>query len=125
GEIFRQPELATTLRKLVEAEATALRAGQSRKQAIQAAYDRFYEGDIAREIVRAVREEGGLFTLDDLANWKVKIEQPLSTTYKGIEIFKLREWQQGPVMLQALNILETLDLKALRYNSAPYIHTLY
>jgi gamma-glutamyltranspeptidase/glutathione hydrolase len=125
GEIFRQPDLAATLRKLVEAEQNALRAGLSRKQAIQAAYDRFYKGDIAHEIVRGVREEGGLFTLADLANWKVKIEQPLSTQYKGIEVFKLREWQQGPAMLQALNILETVDLRALGYNSPRYVHTIY
>jgi len=125
GEIFRQPDLAATLRKLVEAEQAALRAGKSRKEAIMAAYDRFYKGDIAQELVRGVREEGGLFTIEDLANWKVKIEEPLSTTYKGIEVYKLREWQQGPVMLQALNILENVDVKSLGYNSAQYIHALY
>jgi len=125
GEIFRQPDLAATLRKLVEAERDALRAGKSRKEAIHAAYDRFYRGDIAEEIVRGVRDEGGLFTRADLANWKVKIEKPLSTHYKGIEVYKLREWQQGPVMLQALNILETLDVKSLGYNSPRYMHTLY
>src|SRR5687768_827639 len=68
GEIFRQPDLAATLRKLVEAERTALRAGKSRKEAIYAAYDRFYRGDIAQEIVRGTREQGGLFTMQDLAN---------------------------------------------------------
>jgi len=125
GEIFRQPDLAATLRKLVENEQAALRQGKSRKEAIMAAYDRFYKGDIAQEIVRAVREEGGLFTMEDLANWKVRIEEPLSTSYKGIEVFKLREWQQGPVMLQALNILENFDLKSLGYNTPQYIHTLY
>src|SRR5262245_46830899 len=103
GEIFRQADLAATLRKLVEAEQTALRAGKSRKEAIMAAYDRFYKGDIAQEIVRGVQEQGGLFTTQDLANWKVKIEEPLSTNYKGIEVYKLKQWQQGPVLLQALN----------------------
>jgi gamma-glutamyltranspeptidase / glutathione hydrolase len=125
GEIFVQRDLAVTLRKLVEAEREARRTGKSRKQAIYAAYDRFYKGDIARELVRGVREEGGLITLDDLARWKVKIEEPLSTDYKGISVYKLPAWQQGPVMLQTLNILENVDLKALGYNSAPYIHTLY
>ncbi len=125
GEIFVQRDLAITLRKLVESEREARRTGKSRKQAIYAAYDRFYKGDIARELVRGVREEGGLFTLDDLARWKVKIEEPLSTDYKGISVYKLPAWQQGPVMLQTLNILENVDLKALGYNSAPYIHTLY
>ena len=125
GELFVQKDLAATLRKLVEAEQSALRAGKSRKQAIYAAYDRFYKGDIAREIVRGVREEGGLFTLDDLAAWRVRIEEPVSTTYKGIEVYKLPFWQQGPAMLQALNILENADLKAMGYNSPRYMHTLY
>ncbi|GIW51210.1 MAG: gamma-glutamyltranspeptidase [Gemmatimonadales bacterium] len=125
GEIFRQPDLAATLRKLVEAEQQALAQGKSRKEAIYAAYDRFYRGDIAREFVRGFREEGGLITLEDLANWEVKIEEPVMTTYKGIEVYKLTHWTQGPVMLQALNILENFDLKAMGYNSARYIHTLY
>jgi len=125
GEIFVQKDLAATWRKLVETEQQALAAGKSRKEAIMAAYDRFYKGDIAREIVRGVREEGGLFTMEDLANWQVKIEEPLSTTYKGITVYKLPIWQQGPVMLQALNILENADLQSMGYNSAKYIHTIY
>jgi gamma-glutamyltranspeptidase / glutathione hydrolase len=125
GEVFRQPELAATLRKLVEAEAAALRAGKGRKPAIYAAYDRFYKGDIAEEIVRSVREQGGLFTLDDLGKWQVKIEEPVSTTYRGVTVYKLTTWVQGPAMLQALNILENMDLKAMGYNSARYIHALY
>ena len=125
GEIFRQPDLAATLRKLVEAERQALRSGKDRRGAIYAAYDRFYKGDIAKDLVRSVRELGGLFTLEDLASWKVKIEEPVHTTYKGIEVYKLTTWVQGPVMLQALNILESFDLKSMGYGSAGYIHTLY
>jgi gamma-glutamyltranspeptidase/glutathione hydrolase len=125
GEIFVQKDLAATLRKLVEAEANALEQGKSRREAIYAAYDRFYKGDIAQEIVRAVREEGGLFTMADLANWKVKIEEPVSVTYKGINVYKLPFWQQGPAMLEALNILEHADLKAMGYNSPKYMHTVY
>jgi gamma-glutamyltranspeptidase / glutathione hydrolase len=125
GEIFRQPDLAATLRKLVATERAALQAGKSRKAAIQAAYDRFYRGDVARELVRGVREEGGLIALEDLARWRVRIEEPVSTTYKGITVYKLPFWQQGPAMLQALNILEQVDLKALGYNSPAYIHALY
>ena len=105
--------------------APRCKAGKSRKEAIYAAYDRFYKGDIARELVRGVQEEGGLITLADLAAWKVRIEEPLSTTYKGITVYKLPIWQQGPVMLQALNILENTDLKSMGYNSPRYIHTLY
>jgi gamma-glutamyltranspeptidase/glutathione hydrolase len=125
GEIFRQPDLAETLRKLVEAERRALAAGKDRKAAIYAAYERFYRGDIAHDLVGAVRELGGLFTAEDLANWRVKIEEPVHTSYKGIEVYKLTTWVQGPVMLQALNILENFDLKAMGYDSARYIHTLY
>jgi gamma-glutamyltranspeptidase / glutathione hydrolase len=125
GEIFRQPELRATLQKLVDAEAAALAAGKDRKAAIYAAYERFYKGDIAEEIVRATREHGGLFTREDLANWEVRIEDPVSTSYRGIDVYKLTTWTQGPVMLQALNLLEGFDLKAMGYNSTRYIHTLY
>jgi gamma-glutamyltranspeptidase / glutathione hydrolase len=125
GEIFRQPELKATLEKLVEAEAKALAEGKSRKDAIYAAYERFYRGDIAAEIVRATREHGGLFTAEDLANWEVKIEAPVSTNYRGIDVYKLTTWTQGPVLLQALNILEGFDLRAMGYNSTRYVHTLY
>jgi gamma-glutamyltranspeptidase/glutathione hydrolase len=125
GQVFVQKDLAGTLRKLVEAERVALKQGKSRKDAILAAYDRFYTGDIARELVRGAREEGGLITLDDLARWSVRIEEPVRTTYRGIDVYKLQFWQQGPAMLQALNILENADLKAMGYNSPKYIHTLY
>ena len=125
GEIFHQPDLAATLRKLVEAEQKALKDGKDRKAAIYAAYDRFYKGDIAHDLVKAVRELGGLFTIEDLANWKVKIEEPVRTSYKGIDVYKLDTWVQGPVMLQTLNILENFDLKSMGYDSARYIHTLY
>ncbi|MFN2286912.1 MAG: gamma-glutamyltransferase family protein [Chromatocurvus sp.] len=125
GEIFRQPDLLATLQKLVDAEAEALAAGKTRKQAIYAAYDRFYRGDIAEEIVRANREHGGLFQKQDLANWEVKIEKPVATNYRGIDVYKLTTWTQGPVLLQALNILEGYDLQGMGYNSKRYIHTLY
>src|SRR4051794_1498066 len=125
GEIFRQPDLAATLRKLVDAEQQALAAGKTRREAIQAAYDRFYRGDIARELVRSVREQGGLFTLEDLASWRVRIEEPVHTSYRGIEVYKLNVWQQGPAMLQALNILENFDLKSMGYNSPRYLNTVY
>src|SRR5437667_7893739 len=125
GEIVRKTDLAATLRKLVDAEQQALRQGKSRRDAIMAAYARFYTGDIAQEFVRGVREEGGLITLQDLASWKVKIEEPVLTTYRGIDVYKLQPWSQGPAMLEALNILENFDLKAMGYNSARYVHTVY
>lgn len=125
GEIFVQKDLLAMLTKLVEAEQTALKKKKTRKEAIYAAYDRFYKGDIAREFVRGSSEQGGLISEGDLAQWKVKIEEPLMTTYRGIEVYKLQQWSQGPVMLQTLNILENFDLKEMGYNSTKYIHTLY
>jgi len=125
GEVLKQPDLLDTLKKLVAAEQQALAKGKSRKEAIYAAYDRFYKGDIAREFVRGAQEQGGLITMNDLANWKAYIEKPVMTLYKGIEVYKLTCWVQGPVLLQMLNMLENLDIKAMGFNSAKYIHTLY
>ncbi|MCY4400115.1 MAG: gamma-glutamyltransferase [Gemmatimonadetes bacterium] len=125
GEIFVQDDLARTLEKLIEAEAEALAAGASRRDAIMAAYDRFYRGDIAEEFVRGSREQGGLHTVEDLANWQVYLEEPVMASYKGIDVYKLTTWVQGPVLLQALNILEGLDVGAMGYNSTRYIHALY
>jgi gamma-glutamyltranspeptidase/glutathione hydrolase len=125
GEIFHQKDLAATLRKLVDAEQKALAAGKDRKAAIMAAYDRFYRGDVAADLVRGVQEAGGLITLEDLDRWRVHLEEPVHTNYKGIEVYKLTTWVQGPVMLQTLNILENFDLQAMGYNSARYIHTVY
>ena len=125
GEVFKQPDLLATLQKLVDAETKALKKGKSRKNAIYAAYDRFYKGDIAKEFVRGTQEQGGLITMDDLANWQVYLEEPVSTNYKGIDVYKLTTWVQGPVMLQALNMIEMFDLKAMGYNSARYMHTVY
>lgn len=125
GEVFRQHDLKATLEKLVEAERTALDNGLDRKAAIYAAYDRFYRGDIAEELVRSTQEQGGLITMQDLDQWQVHIEEPVKTTYRGIEVYKLTTWVQGPVMLQALNILENFDIAAMGYNTTRYIHTLY
>lgn len=125
GEIFVQKDLAATWRKLVDAEQTALAQGKSRKAAIYAAYDRFYKGDIARELVRGAREDGALFTMADLANWKVRIEEPLHVSYEGIDVYKLPIWEQGPVMLQSLELLSNTNVKEMGYNSPKYIHTLY
>ncbi|MCA1563675.1 MAG: gamma-glutamyltransferase [Acidobacteria bacterium] len=125
GEIFKQADLAATLKKLVETEQKALSAGKNRKEAIYAAYDRFYKGDIAQEFARGSQEMGGLHTPEDLAKWKVHIEEPVMTDYKGIQVYKLAAWTQGPALLQSLNLLENVDLKSMGYNSARYVHALY
>ncbi len=125
GEIFVQKDLLATLTKMVAAETAALKKGLGRKAAIMAAYDRFYKGDIAQEFVRGAREQGGLITMKDLAAWKPIEEQPTKVSYKGIDVYKLQQWTQGPMLLQSLNILEHFDLKAMGYNSAQYINTIY
>src|SRR6186713_324193 len=125
GEIFVQKDLLETLTKMVQAEQNALKQKKSRKDAIMAAYDRFYKGDIAKECVRGCQEQGGLITMEDLAKWKPIEEEPMHVNYKGIEVYKLQQWTQGPALLQSLNILENFDLKAMGYNSSKYIHTIY
>ena len=122
GELLVQAGLAATMLQMVEAAGWK---GGDRQSGIRAAKDVFYRGDIAEELVAATRAAGGLFTLDDLDQWKVYVEDPVSTSYKDIEVYKLNHWVQGPVMLQTLNILEDVDLKGMGYNSAPYMHALY
>jgi len=125
GEIFVQKDLLETLTKMVSTEQEALKKGKSRKEAIWAAYDRFYKGDIAKEFVRGCQEQGGLITMEDLAKWRPVEEEPLHVNYKGVEVYKMQQWTQGPMLLQSLNILENFDLKSMGYNSPKYIHTVY
>lgn len=127
GEVFRQPDLLATLEKLVEAEREALEAGRTREEAIQAAYDRFYRGDIAEQIVESTQAAGGLFTMEDLDEWQVHIEEPVTASYEGIDVHKLTSWTQGPALLQMLNMLEEIDtdVSEMDYNSTEYIHALY
>ena len=125
GEIFIQKDLQNTLLKLIETEKSALKKGKNRKEAIYEAYKRFYEGDIADEIARSTQEQGGLITKKDLKNYKVYIEEPLKTSYKNIDVYKLTTWVQSPVLLQSLNMAENIDLKSMGFNSANYIHNLY
>ena len=125
GEIFIQKDLRNTLLKLIETEKSALKKGKNRKEAIYEAYKRFYEGDIADEIAKSTQEQGGLITKKDLKNYKVYIEEPLKTSYKNIDVYKLTTWVQSPVLLQSLNMAENINLKSMGFNSANYIHNLY
>ncbi|HLG98820.1 MAG TPA: gamma-glutamyltransferase family protein [Bryobacteraceae bacterium] len=120
GEIFREPALAKTLRELIAAEKKA-RGKRSAK--LQAVRDLFYKGSIAKEFASYSENNGGLITLADLANYHADIEQPLVGTYRGYQIYKPGFWTQGPVMIEALNILEGYDLKAMGHNSPQYLHT--
>ena len=121
GDIFRNPALARTLKKLVEAEKQ--NASKGRRAALQAARDRFYKGDIAKEMAAFSEANGGLFRYEDFAAYSAKVEEPVSTNYRGYQIYKNPSASQGPTELFALNMLEGFDLKAMGHNSAAYIHT--
>jgi gamma-glutamyltranspeptidase/glutathione hydrolase len=121
GDIFRNPDLARTLRKLVEAEKE--NAGKGRHEALKAARDRFYKGDIARTMAKFSEEQGGLFRYEDFASYTDEVETPVSIDYRGYRVYKNPSANQGPTELFALNILEGYDLKKLGHNSPDYIHT--
>ena len=121
GEIFRNPDLARTLKRLVEAETR--NQGKGRHAALKAARDRFYKGDIAREMAKFSEDNGGLFRYEDFAGYTAKVEEPVSVDYRGLQIYKNASASQGPAELFALRILEGYDLKAMGHNSADYIHT--
>jgi gamma-glutamyltranspeptidase/glutathione hydrolase len=121
GEIFKNPDLARTLEKLVTAEKE--HKSEGRHAALQAARDRFYKGDIARELARFSEANGGLFRYDDFAAYTAKVENPVSIDYRQYQIYKNPSASQGPAELIALNLLEGYDLKALGLNSPDYIHT--
>ena len=101
-----QKDLAKTLRMLVEAE----RGAMSREAGIRAARDRFYSGDIAEQMARFSAEQGGWLTREDLAGFRVEVETPVKTSYRGYEVYACGPWCQGPVVLETLNILEGYDL---------------
>jgi gamma-glutamyltranspeptidase/glutathione hydrolase len=124
GEIFRQPNLAKTLRAMAAAEKKALAAGASRVAAIDAVRDFFYRGDIAHRIDAFMRANDGLLRYEDMAAFKLEPEEPVSTDYHGYKIYKPGFWSQGPAMIEALNILEGYDLRSLGVNSSEYIHKL-
>ncbi len=120
GEIFREPTLAHTFRELVAAEK---KAHGKRADKLRAVRDLFYKGSIAHRIADASEKYNGLIAYEDLANFHADLEQPKIGTYRGYEIYKPGFWTQGPVMIEALNILEGFDLKAMGHNSPQYLHT--
>jgi gamma-glutamyltranspeptidase / glutathione hydrolase len=124
GEIFRQPDLAATLRAMAAAEKKALAAGANRSKAIDAVRDYFYRGEIAHKIDEFSKANHGLIRYEDMANFRVEPEEAVSTTYHGYTIYKPGFWTQGPAMIEALNILEGFNLGAMGVNSAEYLHTL-
>jgi len=123
GEIFRQPNLAKTLRAMAAAEKKALAGGASRVAGIDAVRDFFYRGDIAHRIDAFMRANDGLLRYEDMAAFRLEPEEPVSTDFHGYKVYKPGFWSQGPAMLEALNILEGYDLRSLGVNSSEYIHT--
>ncbi len=122
GSIFTQKDLARTLTLMETAEQQALGQGRSREAALQAARDVFYRGDVAHRMVQALQDLGGLYTYEDFAEYESPLEEPISITYRGYQIFTNRTWTQGISLLQTLNILEGYDLAALGHNSPQAIH---
>ena len=121
GDTIVLPDLARTLNRMVDAERRAARRG--RAAGIAAARDRFYKGDIAREMVAFLKQHDAPWELDDFSEFFAKVEEPAMTTYRGYEVYKHSFGSQGPALLEALNILEQLDLKSMGRNSADYVHT--
>jgi gamma-glutamyltranspeptidase/glutathione hydrolase len=122
GETIKLPTLARTLRRMVAAERAAKAKG-GRKAGIIAARNRFYRGDIAREMVAFLQQHDAPFTRADFSEFFAKVEEPAHTTYRGYTVYKHGFGSQGPMLLQTLNILENFDLKAMGYGSADYLHT--
>ena len=120
GKIFREPSLANTFRQLAAAEKKA-RGNRSAK--MKAVRDLFYKGSIAKEFADYSEKNGGLISYEDLANYHAEIEEPKIGTYRGYQIYKPGFWTQGPVMIEALNMLEGYDLKGMGHNSPQYLHT--
>ena len=119
GDLLVQPALAATLRRLVEADSS----GRGHRQAgIRAARDRFYRGDVAASIGAFSERLGGLLRGTDLAGYRARLERPLRITFAGRDILGQSAWTQGPVLMQALAMLETFDLRGLGHNSPQYIH---
>ncbi len=111
GDTFKNPDLANTLKKLVEAEQAALKKGKHRQDAIQAAFDRFYKGDIAEEFERFFKGNGGLITKADMAAVKPEWTEPLHITYRGYDVYSSSSSSRGGYELEmALNLVEPYDL---------------
>jgi len=123
GMIFRQPDLARTLRAMVAEESRALKGGAGRQAGIDAVRDYFYRGDVARKIDAFSKANDGLLRYEDMAAFRVQPEEAVSTTYRGYTIHKPGFWSQGPTLIETLNMLEGYDLASMQHNSTRYIHT--
>ncbi|MEE4277404.1 MAG: gamma-glutamyltransferase [Halieaceae bacterium] len=124
GQLMVNKDLGRLIRLMIDAEAQALAAGGSRSDGIRAARDAFYTGEAARAVDAFFREHGGLVTYADMAAYEGKWSQPLHSSFMGYDVYATDGWSQGPRMILILNMLKEIDLKALGFNTADYIHTL-
>ncbi|HEX3953405.1 MAG TPA: gamma-glutamyltransferase family protein [Stellaceae bacterium] len=122
GEVFRQTDLGASLQYMIDEEKAA--AGRGRDAGLEAARDAFYRGDIAKKFVAYNKEQGGLLSAEDLAEYHSPIVAPERRRFGDLEVFTCGAWCQGPTLLQTLAMLEGTDLKALGHNSADYVHLL-
>jgi gamma-glutamyltranspeptidase/glutathione hydrolase len=120
GEIFVQKALAATLQHMADQEAAARQRG--RAAGLAAARDAFYSGDIAAAIVRFQKKNGGLLSAEDLASYRSGFDQPVESRFGDVRLFACGPWCQGPSLLQALNLLDGPELRALGHNSPGYLH---
>lgn len=124
GDIFVQADLARSLRYMADEEAAALARGADRAAGLEAARRAFYRGDIARAIVKFHRQEGGWLSAADLETYRSPVERAVRIRFAGTDVYTCGAWCQGPVLGQALNILDAAALSAAGHNSAEYLHTL-
>ena len=125
GDLLVQKNLAKTMKRLVAAEQAALKSGKSRKEALMAAYDLFYKGDLAREMAAFYKENGGLFTEKDFADFQPTWEKPVHTNFKGYDVYSNHAPSRGGIQtMMILNLLEPFDVKKMGHNSGEYLHLL-
>jgi gamma-glutamyltranspeptidase/glutathione hydrolase len=122
GDTFVQADLARSLQYLADQERA--HAGGDRLAGLRAAHDAFYRGDIARTIVAHHEQNGGLLTADDLSAFRARFETPCVTRFGDFDVHGCGAWSQGPMVLEALNILEGIDLRRMGHNTAAYIHAI-
>ena len=123
GQLFSYPDLARTFHKLVEAEETARLDGGSRETGLRAASNRFYRGDIAREMTRFYQRYGGLFTREDFAGYAPTWAEPVHTTYRGYDVYSSPTTSRGGLeVVMQLNLIEGFDVASLGHNSAEALH---
>jgi gamma-glutamyltranspeptidase/glutathione hydrolase len=119
GEKFVQSDLARTLQYMADQDRAA---GSDREAGLRAAHDAFYTGDIAREIAAFQKREGGYLTMQDLAEYRSRIEPVVRRAWRGHEVITCGPWCQGPALLEALALLERVGIAGLPHNSASYLH---